>query len=184
MVSVFTLHTLPLQWLLGSSESLQLDGATLELAAVLSDLLLGSTNGILVWSSSIGQTLHTHCRNDIQKDEYRLEITFAVSHQWLVYVPKQFVVLGILKSGEMKQSALVLMSWDTWPGLREPLGAYLTLKVSICQSVVWLSLLPLQSMTEPLLLQSAGHQTGKVILFAPFTAYIKSACRCTARLNL
>ena len=81
-----------------------------------------------------------------------------------------------------------LTSWDTWPalcpqGLTEPLGAWVTLTVSVCQAGVWLSSLPLPSMNEPHCCSQLDTKQGKVILFAPFAAYIKSACGCTARVD-
>lgn len=80
MVSVLAVHTLPLQTLFGSSESVQLDGAALELTPILCNLLLGPAKGILVKPGSVRQMLHTHCRNDKRKDGCVLEIRFTVPH--------------------------------------------------------------------------------------------------------
>lgn len=63
-MSVLAVHALPLQTLLGASESVQLDGAALELTPILCNLLLGPAKGILIKLGSVRQMLHTHCRND------------------------------------------------------------------------------------------------------------------------
>lgn len=76
-MSVFTFHALPLQRLLGTPKSLQLDRAALELAAVLYDFLLASPNCTLVGPSSFGEMLHTHC--DIAYARMYSKITFAAS---------------------------------------------------------------------------------------------------------
>lgn len=158
VVSVFTLHTLPLQWLLSSPKSLQLNSAALELTTIIYDLLLAPTKGILVRPSSVRQTLHTHCTNDTQKDVYVLENHICCVTQSTGLCPK---IVWCDLHVQQRNSAfwfspyacivVFFWSWDTWPvlcpqGLREPLGV--TLTVSICQSVVWLSSLPPPSMNE------------------------------------